>query len=100
MVDFLSEGHPIRGLNETPSTKQRLRCRAPQYRIDDWEEIHFAGMQVSIVALVVATNIRRSIIVLFVDFFQLTKYDSGCNNTIPIIIVINLMKVPKRRDTF
>lgn len=56
-------------------------------------------MQVSI-ALVAASSIRRSIILLFVDFFQLTKYDSGGNDTVPIIIVVYFMKVPERRDTF
>jgi hypothetical protein len=82
-------------LNQAPSTEQRLRCGTPQHRVDDWEEVHFAGMQVSI-ALVAAAHI----IFIFVDLFQLTKYDSSGNNTISIIVVVNFMKVPERRDTF
>lgn len=54
-------------------------------------------MQVS-VGLVAASSIRQSIILLFVYFFQLTKYDSSGNNAIPIIIIVNFMKMPERRD--
>lgn len=48
------------------------------------------------IALVAASHI----IFIFVDFFQLTKYDSSGNDAISIIIVVNFMKVPERRDTF
>lgn len=50
------------------------------------------------IALVAASH--RGIILLFVNFFQLTKYDSSSNNAIPIIIIVNFMKVPERRDAF
>lgn len=52
-------------------------------------------MQVSI-PLVAASHI----IFIFVNFFQLTKYDSSGNDAISIIIVVNFMKVPECRDTF
>lgn len=97
MVNLLSQSHPVRGLHEAPVAKHGLRGRTSQDRIYDGEEVDLFACATRVHVTRQTRGLK--LIVFVVHLLQLAEDHSSRENTVPTIVVWDVMELSEGRHT-